>query len=194
LKRTFFLLLAVLATRSVASAQAKPLVSRLGDIQVGGGYSYGTADYASDHVRGFSFYSDVDFWRHVGVEVDFHQLNDPNSTTIYERTYEAGGRYFRHYGDFTPFARAMYGRGVYNFPPYPLPAPQNVASGNLAYNMFVGAAGVDVAVTPRINFRGEFEYQRWLGGLGLPNGLTPIIVNIGFAYHFPPGKPLRLVP
>jgi opacity protein-like surface antigen len=194
LKRTFFLLLAVFASRS-ALAQAKPLVSRAGDIQAGGGYTYGTADYASDHVQGYTFYADFDPLRHIGAEVVFHQLKDYNNPTLYERSYEAGGRYFKHYGeysDYTPYVKALYGRGVYNFPPYPLPAPQNIAAGNLAYNMFVAGAGIDVALTTHINARADFEYQHWLGGLGLPNGLTPIVVTIGFAYHVPAGKPNTL--
>jgi opacity protein-like surface antigen len=192
LKRTLLLLLAVLASRS-ALAQAKPVVSRAGDIQVGGGYTFGTADYASDHIQGLTFYTDFDFMRHIGAEFEFHQMKDYNNPTLYERSYEFGGRYFRHYGaygDYTPFLKGMYGRGVYNFPPYPPPAPQDQAAGNLAYNMLVGGGGIDVAVTPRINARAEFEYQHWFGGLGLPNGLTPMIVTIGVAYHIPPGKPL----
>jgi hypothetical protein len=170
-------------------------VSRVGDIQVGGGLSLGTADYASDHTRGVTFYTDFDFLRHIGAEFDFHQMKDYNNTTLYERSYELGARYFRHYGaygDYTPYVKGLYGRGVYNFPPYPLPADQNVSAGNLAYNMFVGGGGIDIAMTRRINARADFEYQHWLGGVGLPNGLTPMVVTIGVAYHIPPGKPNTL--
>jgi hypothetical protein len=192
LRRLLLLLAFFSITSTTALSQALPVATRAGDLQVGGGFTYGTSDYATDHVRGITFYSSFDFRKHFGAEVDFHQLKDPNSTTLYERSYEIGGRYIRRYDVFTPYAKLLYGRGVYNFPPNPPPAPQSVPAGNLAYNMFAGAAGVDIAVRPRINVRAELEYQRWLGGLGLPNGLTPLLFTFGAAYHFSPGTPTRL--
>ena len=112
----------------MALGQAAPTASRSGDLQVGAGFTTASPDYGPDRIRGFAFYSDFDFPRHYGVEVDFHQLNDPVGD-IYERSYEIGGRYFRRFGprkDLKPYAKALYGRGVFNFP---------FNQANLAYNM-----------------------------------------------------------
>ena len=161
-------------------AQSQAQATRLGDLQIGAGFTTASSDYVPNRIRGFAFYSDFDFREHVGIEVDFHQLNDPRPTDVYERTYEVGGRYFRRYygGHVKPYGKVLYGRGVFNF-------PQSEA--NLAYNMLVAGAGVDFAVHPRINVRADFEYQRWFGFP--PNGLTPTLFTIGAAYHFPAGQP-----
>lgn len=170
--------LSALCSATAAFGQAQSTASRAGDLQVGGGYTLANSDYLDNRIRGFNFYADFDFRQHLGVELDFHQLNDPMSTKVYERTYEAGVRYMRHYGRATPYIKGLYGRGVFNF-------PNDVA--NLAYNMFVGGGGVDVAVHPRINVRADFEYQHWMSFP--PNGLTPTLFTIGAAYHFPAGRP-----
>jgi opacity protein-like surface antigen len=166
---------------SLAHGQAKYTATRAGDLQLGAGYTNGTSDYVNNRISGFSGYATFDFKEHFGAEFDFHQSKDPNSD-VYERSYEWGGRYLRHYDNdrYRPYARLMYGRGVFNF-------PFNVA--NLAYNMIVGAGGVDIAVRKNINVRAEYEYQYWLSGPGLTNGLTPMMINIGVAYHFPAGNP-----
>ena len=165
------------AGTSAAWAQSRSTASRAGDLQVGGTISLADSDYVANRIRGFGVYGDFDFRAHYGVEVAFHQLNDPNSD-VYERTYEFGGRYLRHYNHLTPYVKGMYGRGVFNFP---------YSEANLAYNMMVGGGGVDIPVHPRINVRAEFEYQHWFGFP--PHGLTPMLGTIGVAYHFPPGKP-----
>jgi hypothetical protein len=188
---------------TTAFGQATSTASRKLDLQVGGGYSNANSDYVPNRIAGYMFYADADFLHHIGVEVNFHQVSDPNSA-VYERTYEAGGRYFRDYGRFRPYVKALYGRGVFNSPVYDYYVPvactvtstsntctyQVVATNfNLAYNMMVGGAGVDVSVIPRLNVRVDYEYQVWFSGAGLSNGLTPQILSVGAAYHFPGGKP-----
>lgn len=170
------LFLSLVCSSAAALGQAVSTASRAGDLQIGGGYSIAGSDYTVNKIRGFAFYSDFDFKSHYGIEVDFHQLNDPRSTQIYERTYEVGGRYLRHYGPATPYVKGLYGRGVFNF-------PQSQA--NLAYNMLVAGAGVDFAVHPRVNVRIDWEYQHWFSFP--PHGLAPKVLTIGAAYHFPPG-------
>jgi hypothetical protein len=165
-----------------ARAQALPTSARPLDLQLGGGYSNANSDYEPQRIQGFGIYGDVDFRPHYGVEVDFHQMND-SGTKLYERTYEVGGRYFRNYGSMKPYVKALYGRGVLNY-------PNNVA--NLAYNMFVGGGGVDLAVKPYLNMRLDYEYQTWLSGLGIAHGITPQVLSIGVAYHFGNGKPQTL--
>ncbi len=165
---------------SIAAAQAGPTASRLADLQAGGGFTVANSDYTVNRIRGFAFYASLDVTEHWGGELDFHQLNDGQPTKVYERSYELGPRYVLHYGRFHPYGKILYGRGVFNF-------PQD--AGNLAYNMFVGGGGVDINVVPRVNVRADFEYQDWLSGPGLSNGLSPTLFTIGVAYHFKAGTP-----
>ncbi len=165
---------------SAAQGQAAYTAKRAGDLQAGGGFSIANADYDHPTLRGGSIYASFDFKEHFGVEVDFHQVNAPSPSTIHERSYEIGGRYVRHYGIFNPYARLMYGRGVFNY-------QYNVA--NLAYNMADAGVGVDVNVTHRVNVRADYEYQQWFSFRGnLSNTetgtLSPQVFTIGAAYHF----------
>lgn len=169
--------------------QARPTASRAGDLQIGGSYTTANSDYVPNRIRGFGFYADFDLREHIGIEAEFHQINDPN-TIIYERTYEVGARYVyrpRRFDRASLFAKGMYGRGVFNFPPpFPPPYPQNQPAANLAYNLAALGAGVDIAVHPRVNVRIEYEYQKWFGFP--PDGLTPQLITFGAAYHFPAGR------
>jgi hypothetical protein len=164
-----------------AHGQATYTASRAGDLQVGAGYTSANADYeyVSDRITGFAFYTDFDLADHFGVELSFHQLNDPKSA-VYQRTYEFGGRYVFHFGRFAPYGKLMAGRGVLNY-------PDNDA--NLAYNILAGAGGVDVSVHPRIHLRAEFEYQDWLNTPGAGLAIHPTLLTIGVAYHFNGGRP-----
>ena len=171
----------------MALAQSTPAASRLGDLQVGGSFTNANSDYGI-RINGFGFYSDFDFRRHIGAEVDFHQLNDYHhaaNARIYERSYEAGGRYFWNFGRFKPYGKGLYGRGVFNFPLEDASVPR----ANLAFNTLNMGAGVDIAVLKHLNVRAEYEYQHWFGFQ--QNSLTPQLITVGVAYHFPPGKPRR---
>jgi opacity protein-like surface antigen len=176
--KNFLLSLAMLSVSAgTAFCQGSPTTSRAGDLQIGGGYTSANSDYVVNRISGFAFYSDFDFREHFGVEVDFHQASDPKSTQVYERTYEVGARYVRHYGRVAPYAKILVGRGVFNFP---------LSEANLAYNMGVLGGGLDLTVHPRINVRADFEFQDWEGFP--PNGLTPTLITIGVAYHFSSGR------
>lgn len=163
-------------------AQVAPAASRPLDLQIGVAFDLGSSDYAAPMLRGFGFYTTLDFRRHFGIEGEFHQLDDPNSTqNIYERTYEVGPRFVLHYGPLAPYAKFMIGRGVFNFPP----SPSNPAAGavaNLAYNIWAGGFGADYRLRPSIKVRGDYEFQRWAGFP--PNGLSPRVLTLGVAYHF----------
>ncbi|WP_263408372.1 porin family protein [Terriglobus tenax] len=176
LRKSFIFFVSLAAALPVARAQSVYTASRKFDLQAGGGYSIAKSDYAPEKYRGFNLYFDLDFRPHWGIEGVFHQVNQPSPGKMYERTYEIGPRYTRQYKDglFRPYVKAMYGRGVYNY-------PNDVA--NLAYNLFAGGGGLDVRVHPRINVRVfDYEYQRWLSFP--PNGLSPQVVSFGVAYHF----------
>lgn len=163
-----------------ASAQAKETATRAGDLQVGAAFLFGqssntqTIPSTSPTLPGYAIYAVFDKREHLGVEADFRQITTSNGTHISERTYEIGGRYVRHYGNFSPYAKLLFGRGVYNY-------PGDVAK--LAYNIFTGGAGADVRVSYSINVRIDYEYQTWMS---FPRSdLHPGVLAIGIAYHFP---------
>jgi opacity protein-like surface antigen len=162
--------------------QATATASRVGDLQIGAMFNLADTDYRPNYFKGYGFYSTYDFKFHFGIEGEFHQINDPDAIEgIYERTYEIGPRYVLHYGNFAPYAKVMYGRGVFNYPPI-LGDPKSGPAANLAYNIFAIGGGLDYYVLPRINVRAEYEYQQWLSFP--PNGLTPKIFSVGAAYRF----------
>jgi hypothetical protein len=154
--------------------QATSTASRKADLQIGAGFSFSKSDYDTSNLKGGAFYTTLDLTNHLGGEFVIHQVNSPTGDSLYERSYEIGPRYHRTYGPVVPYVKAMYGRGVFNF-------PKNVA--NLAYNMFAGGAGIDVRVLPYLNIRVDYEYQDWLSFP--PTGLKPQVYTVGVAYHFP---------
>jgi len=171
LKGLIVLTLAAFATR--AQAQASATATRLADGQVGVSYVNGQSDFEIDRYNGYGIYANLDFHRGFGIEADFHFMSDHTPSNIYERTYEIGGRYSRHYGRFQPYAKAMVGRGVFN---------QAYGVSNLAYNLLAVGVGTDYRIVPRINARVEYEYQDWLSFQD--KGLNPSLLSVGLAYHF----------
>jgi len=180
LKNTLLLLTLALGAVSIAQAQKLPTATKSLDIQAGGSFVYGNSDYGTK-LKGYGGYGTIDFKPRFGLMLDFHQANGNNK--IYERTYEVGVRYVRHYGRFDPYAKIMVGRGVFNFPP-PIFDPTGASAGNLAYNIGAIGGGVDYKLRRSINLRGDYEYQIWKGGPGIQNGLTPWLASVGVAYHF----------
>jgi opacity protein-like surface antigen len=164
-------------------AQAIPTASDDGQLQIGAMFNIGNSDYRPQDFKGYGFYTTFDFRYHVGIEGEFHQLNDPNAADgVYERTYEIGPRYVLHYGRFHPYGKVMYGRGVFNYPNLADTSGNLVPTANLAYNILAGGLGVDYRVFPSMNVRVDYEFQRWLSFP--PNGLSPSVLGIGVAYHF----------
>jgi hypothetical protein len=178
LRKTLLSLLLAAGSVSAMQAQRIPTATRTLDIQVGGDFSEVHSDYGR-RMSGFGFYGNIDFKPHLGLAIDFHQVG--GSLNTYERSYEIGGRYVIRRRRYDPYAKLMYGRGIFNFPPY---IPGGPAAANLAYNMVVIGGGVDYKLKPYLNIRGDFEYQDWFSNLGLNNGLTPYLGTVGVAYHF----------
>ena len=161
-------------------AQASYTASRAGDLQVGVGGSFGRSNYDSpelggtgESLRGIDLYSTFDFKPHFGVEANFHQTKPSYGQQVYERTYEIGGRYVYPLGPLRPYVKAMYGRGVFNY-------PNDIA--NLAYNLYSLGAGADFRLLPSVNLRLDYEHQHWFSFPLAP--LEPNLVTIGVAYHF----------
>jgi hypothetical protein len=166
-------LISLAAVTSMLHAQALPSSSRVGDLKIGGGFSTADSDYG-DRYNGGGAYFDFDFVPHIGVEGEFHFVKD--SSDLYEKTYEVGGRYFRTYGRFVPYAKLMYGRGVFNFPSV------GGYHANLGYNLAAGGVGADYKVKPWLYARADWEYQEWFAFEG--SSLTPNILTVGAAYRF----------
>ena len=164
-------------------AQAIPTASDEGQLQIGAMFNYGPSDYRPQNFKGYGFYTTFDFRYHIGIEGEFHQLNDPDSAeNIYERTYEIGPRYVLHYGKFHPYGKILYGRGVFNYPNLVDQSGNLIPTANIAYNILAGGLGVDYRVVPAMNVRVDYEFQQWLNFP--PNGLSPKLLGIGVAYHF----------
>ena len=166
-----------------AAAQATYTASRAGDLQVGAGVALGTSNYRSpelggtgEQLRGFDLYSTFDFKPHLGAELNFRQTSPSYGEKVYERTYELGGRYVYPLGRLKPYGKAMYGRGVFNY-------PNSIA--NLAYNLYSLGAGLDFRLTSAINVRADYEHQHWFGFPLQP--LSPNLVTVGVAFHFSGG-------
>lgn len=158
-----------------AGAQSLPTASRVGDLQIGGGFVFARSGYnfTPIHLVGEAAYTTFAIRTHWGGEFNFHNVVNTQDSTNYERTYEIGPRVFLQRGRLVPYAKFLYGRGVYNF-------SHNVA--NVAYNMYTFGGGADFELTRSINLRGDYEYQNWAG---FPLGtLHPSVVTIGVAYHF----------
>ncbi|MBB5346150.1 outer membrane beta-barrel protein [Tunturibacter empetritectus] len=177
-------LISFAATR--LDAQALPTATSAGVLQAGGEFNYANSDYVPQKIKGGGAYVNFDFKYHWGIEAEFHQINDSDPTTqIYERTYEIGPRYVLHFGRIEPFAKVMYGRGVFRYPEVPSLTPGGPPQGNaaiLAYNIGAAGIGVDYRLTRSINVRAEYEFQRWFG---FPiNGISPQVLGIGAAYRF----------
>jgi opacity protein-like surface antigen len=180
--KILMLICLVSLTVSRLYGQASPTASRAGDLQIGAMFNLVSPDYRPETFKGYGFYTTFDFKYHVGIEGEFHQVNDPDATEgIYERTYEIGPRYVLRYGRWAPYAKLMYGRGVFNYPPVN-GDPKIGPAANLAYNIIAIGGGIDYHVVPRFNVRAEYEYQQWLSFP--PNGLTPRLFSIGAAYRF----------
>jgi opacity protein-like surface antigen len=156
-------------------AHALPTASRAGDLQIGGGVALGSSNYnfISSRLVGGVAYTTFDIRPHLGAEFSFRQNKSTTDSTVYERTYEIGPRIYVLKGRFEPYAKALYGRGVYNF-------SNNVA--NIAYNIYTLGGGADYRVTRSLNVRVDYEYQTW-PGFPLAT-LHPSVITLGVAYHF----------
>jgi len=182
LKRYIFITAVLGSITLMARGQALPGASYPKDFQIGGSYTYAFPDYTPQNSSGGGMYATLDFTKHYGAEIGYHQVDLSQHSPSYERTYEFGIRYHRNYGPLKPYFKAMGGRGVFNFP-----GPDHTVAANEAYSMAVGGFGVDIATLPHINIRLETEYQRWFSDIGLEHGLDPILYNAGIAYHFNTG-------
>jgi hypothetical protein len=164
----------LLGAATILHAQSEPTAVKRLDLKVGGSFATANSDYGGRYSGGAA-YINADFLPYLGVEGEFHFVKD--SANLYEKTYEVGGRYYRTYRKFVPYAKVMYGRGIFNFPALP-----DGFRPNLAYNLAAVGIGVDYKVKRYLYVRGDWEYQNWFGFQN--SSLSPSILTIGAAYHF----------
>jgi len=158
-----------------ACAQYQTTASRIGDLQIGAGFVFAKSNYNFTPINlfGGSLYTTFDIRNHWGGEFNFRHTRASSDSTVYERTYEIGPRIFLARGPLIPYAKVLYGRGVYNF-------HNNIA--NVAFNMYTFGGGADFQLRRSINLRADYEYQTWMG-FPITN-LHPSVITIGVAYHF----------
>jgi opacity protein-like surface antigen len=170
-----FVLLFAGQARAQVGVHALPTATLAGDLQIGAAFALGSSTYNfnTSNLAGIAFYTTFDVRSHLGGEFNFHQNKSTQDSTVYERTYEIGPRIYVLKGNFAPYAKAMYGRGVYNF-------SNNIA--NIAYNIYTVGGGADLRVARSINVRAEYEYQTW-PGFPLAT-LHPSVITLGVAFHF----------
>jgi hypothetical protein len=182
---------------SFALGQAIPGATRHLDVQAGATFTFGFPDYTPQNAMGYGIYATADVTPHWGAELDFHQIDILQHSPAKETTFEYGVRYRRYYGNYTVYLKGMAGRGTFDSIP-------GFYQGNSSpsYNLLAFGAGVERPITTRINVRLGMDYQHWftgsvtgpagVGGPGqdlyLPNGLTPILYEVGVAYHFSGGS------
>lgn len=158
-----------------ARAQSNTTANRIGDLQIGAGFIFAKSNYNFTPINlfGGSLYTTFDIRNHWGGEFNFRHTRASSDSTVYERTYEIGPRIFIARGPLIPYAKVLYGRGVYNF-------HNNIA--NIAFNMYTFGGGADFQLRRSINLRADYEYQTWIG-FPITN-LHPSVITIGVAYHF----------
>jgi opacity protein-like surface antigen len=166
-------LLGFALTPALAQAQAIPTASRASVLQLGGGVISADSGFYAERFKGIFVFVDLDVTPHLGGEFELHQIDTPSGNQVYERTYELGVRYHLTYGRLEPYAKAMAGRGVFNY-------PNDVA--NIAYNLYAGGVGADIRVTGHTRLRAEYEYQHWINFA--PGTLSPSFISLGGAYRF----------
>jgi hypothetical protein len=145
-----------LASSVASSAQTVPagFQERIA-IHAGGTASEYYLQFGETRLLGPTAFSDIDIWRHYGVEAEarFLDFNQPQPQKYHAETYLAGPRYRLNVGRFQVYAKGLVGFGVFHY-----------TYGLGTDHVFVAApgGGVDFHLTPRVHIRlADVEYQYW---------------------------------
>ena len=173
------LFVSVLGLSIVAHAQAVPTATGHAErIQVGGGYTIASPDYAPSHIGGITVYGTYDFFRGIGVEGTMHFITLHTPSDVGETTYLIGPRYVYPIKQrVRVYAKVLGGLGKFQFQAGDVYFPQSEAT----YGVLALGGGVDVRVHRHINIRAiDFEAQKWLNFQ--PHTLSPLVFTFGVAY------------
>ncbi len=168
----------------VSHAQAVPMASRIGSLQVGAGFSFAIPDYGGTYIKGYTIYADADLWHRLGVEADVHQINVFTATDIGEDTYLIGPRFsVIRQGRMNAYVKALGGIGRFEYQ-----TGTYQPSHTDTYGVFSVGGGIDFRASQHINIRAvDIEAQKWpsYGTPGFPaHGLSPFVTTFGVAYAF----------
>ncbi len=167
------LLLLLGSAAATVHAQAVPVATIPGDIQIGAGYVNANLDYGVKRANGLFVFADVDLWKHFGVEGEYHRLSADKPVTVTENSFEVGGRYRYPIRKLSPYIKILVGGGNFAF---------GSSSQDGTYRIYAGGGGLDYRVTNHFVARADYEYQRW--GTFPPRGLQPNLFSAGLAFRF----------
>jgi hypothetical protein len=142
------------AASLTASAQVVPAgyQERIA-IHAGGTASEYYLQYGQTRLLGATAFSDIDIWRHYGVEAEVRFLDFNEPKNIHAETYLAGPRARLNLGKIQVYGKGLIGFGTFHY-------TYNYGTDN----DFVAAAGggVDYHISKRVHLRlADFEYQYW---------------------------------
>jgi hypothetical protein len=138
---------------------------------------FAVPDYATDYIKGLTFYGDFDFTHHIGVEADIHySISTPQD--ISENSYLIGPRYTVRHKRISAYGKALFGFGRFGFQ-----KGDFVAATSGTYGVYAAGGGVEYKATHNITVRAfDAEFQKWPNFT--PHSLSPIVYTIGVAYAF----------
>jgi Outer membrane protein beta-barrel domain len=147
-------------------------------IAIGVGGSSFQPDLGAGRMAGITGWIDYNpvfisrFVRGLGIEGEIYNLSFSNSTALsgaHERAFSGGLNYgWRHYSNFRPYGKILYGYGTVDFP-----STSDLSNGSSGVTTAGG--GLDYRVYSNIWMRADYEYQFWsnLGSTTLhPQGFT----------------------
>ncbi|HZY71791.1 MAG TPA: outer membrane beta-barrel protein [Edaphobacter sp.] len=178
------LLVSLLGLPVASHAQAVPMASRTGQIQVGAGFSFAKPDYSTTYIKGFTLYGSADFWRRLGVEADMHYISILTPKDIGENTFLIGPKFsVIREGRLNAYVKALGGVGRFVYQPGYNKDPHTDTFG--VYSL---GGGIEYRASQHLNIRAiDIEAQRWpnYGTPGFPaHGLSPFVTTFGAAYTF----------
>jgi hypothetical protein len=168
----------------MSHAQAVPMASRLGHVQVGAGFSFAVPDYGGTYIKGFTVYGDADLWRRLGLEADAHFVSILAPTDIGENTFLIGPRFsLIRQGRLNAYVKALGGIGRFQYQDGTY-QPSHTDT----FGVYSFGGGIEFRASQHLNIRAvDIEAQRWpgYGTPGFPaHGLSPFVTTFGAAYSF----------
>jgi hypothetical protein len=168
----------VLGMTTLLHAQAIPTATRLGgSIQLGVGGYISNPDFGQSNIKGLTFYGDIDYGTHLGLEGVIH-YSVLTPSDVSENSYVAGPRYSIRHKRFRGYAKVLFGAGHFGLQEGSFANPNTST-----YFEYVLGGGLEYRATHHINVRVfDFEAQKWPSFAD--HGLSPYVGTIGVAYVF----------
>jgi hypothetical protein len=157
----------------VATAQSFPTAANSLDLEIGGGFTRATSDYATGRINGYLAMGGLRLRDHLREETEIRRYTDPQNSMT-ETSAISGISYSVTLHGISPYVKGMAGAGFLNNPP--------------ATAVLVRAVGggLDVTLNPSIHLRADYEYQSWPPELGFEQGLVAKMFTVGVVYHLHP--------